>query len=161
MKNVSCEYDWLNGWNSTLQATWYIRHVRIIWFLRTKPTIWSLILSFTQNIVRACSIFYPWRSLGYTWRFHLQLAAVPHGLRGDRSKVSRDCFVNSSDALGISRRLRLLVGFTYLPVRAVTLWSDGKFARWLHLAVSPTACSSDTINDERSLNGYAWRFHVL
>ena len=28
MKNVSCEYDWLNGWNSTLQATWYIRHAR-------------------------------------------------------------------------------------------------------------------------------------
>ena len=28
MKNVSCEYDWLNGWNSTLQATWYIGQVR-------------------------------------------------------------------------------------------------------------------------------------
>ena len=27
-KNVSCEYDRLNGWNSTLQAAWYIRHVR-------------------------------------------------------------------------------------------------------------------------------------
>ena len=58
LKNVSCEYDRLNGWNSTLQAAWYIRHVRIIWFLRTKPTIWLLILSFTQNIVRACSMFY-------------------------------------------------------------------------------------------------------
>ena len=56
---VSCEYDHLNGWNSTLQAAWYIRHVRIIWFLWTKPTIW-LILSFTQNIVRACSMFYPY-----------------------------------------------------------------------------------------------------
>ena len=48
----------LNGWNSILQAAWYIRHVRIIWFLWTKHTIWSLILSFTQNIVRACSMFY-------------------------------------------------------------------------------------------------------
>ena len=28
LKNVSCEYDCLNGWNSTLQAAWYIRHVR-------------------------------------------------------------------------------------------------------------------------------------
>ena len=28
LKNVSCEYDRLNGWNSTLQAAWYIRHVR-------------------------------------------------------------------------------------------------------------------------------------
>ena len=27
-KYVSCEYDRLNGWNSTLQAVWYIRHVR-------------------------------------------------------------------------------------------------------------------------------------
>ena len=60
LKNVSCEYDRLNGWNSTLQAAWYIRHVRIIWFLWTKPTIWLLILSFTQNIVRACSMFCPY-----------------------------------------------------------------------------------------------------
>ena len=59
LKNVRCEYNRLNGWNSTLQAAWYIRRVRIIWFLWTKPTIW-LILSFTQNIVRACSMFYPY-----------------------------------------------------------------------------------------------------
>ena len=48
----------LNGWNSTLQAAWYIRHIRIIWCLWTKPTKWWLILSFTQNIVRSCSMFY-------------------------------------------------------------------------------------------------------
>ena len=41
LKNVSCEYNRLNGWNSTLQAAWYIRRVRIIWFLWTKPTTWS------------------------------------------------------------------------------------------------------------------------
>ena len=55
-KNVSWEYDRLNGWNSTLQAVWYIRHVRwaclfyisfIVWCLWSKPTIWLLILSFT------------------------------------------------------------------------------------------------------------------
>ena len=28
LKNVSCEYDRLNSWNSTLQVAWYIRHVR-------------------------------------------------------------------------------------------------------------------------------------
>ena len=28
LKNLSFEYDWLNGWNSTLKAAWYIRHVR-------------------------------------------------------------------------------------------------------------------------------------
>ena len=33
MKNVSCEYDRLNGWNSTLQAAWYIRHVCITWYV--------------------------------------------------------------------------------------------------------------------------------
>ena len=58
--NVSCEYDRLNGWNSTLHAAWCIRHVRRIWFSWTKPTIWLLILSFTQSIVRACSMFYPY-----------------------------------------------------------------------------------------------------
>ena len=58
LKNVSCGYDRLNGWDSTLQAAWYIIHVRIICFLWTKPTVWSLILSFTQNIVRACSMLY-------------------------------------------------------------------------------------------------------
>ena len=60
LKNVSCEYNRLNGWKSTLQAAWYIRHVRIILFLWTKPTIWLSIFSFTQNIVRACSVFYPY-----------------------------------------------------------------------------------------------------
>ena len=40
LENVSCEYDRLNGWNSTLQAAWYMRHVRKIWFLWTRPTIW-------------------------------------------------------------------------------------------------------------------------
>ena len=53
LKNVSCEYDRLNGWNLTSQAARYIRHVRwtclfyisfIIWFLWTKPTMWLLIL---------------------------------------------------------------------------------------------------------------------
>ena len=28
LKNVNCEYDRLNDWNSTLEAAWYIRHVR-------------------------------------------------------------------------------------------------------------------------------------
>ena len=33
LKNVSCEDNRVNGWNSTLQAAWYIRHVRIIWYV--------------------------------------------------------------------------------------------------------------------------------
>ena len=64
LKNVSCEYDRVNGWNSTLQAAWYIRHVCIIWFLWTKRTVWLrvLILSFTQSSCRSwcptCGIFW-------------------------------------------------------------------------------------------------------
>ena len=46
LKNVSCEYDRWNGWNSTLQAAWYIRYVRIIRFLWTKRTI--LLIQGTQ-----------------------------------------------------------------------------------------------------------------
>ena len=40
LKNFSCEYDRVNGWNSTLQAAWYQVHqtrsyyVRTIWFER-------------------------------------------------------------------------------------------------------------------------------
>ena len=33
LKNVRCKYDRVNGWNSTLQAAWSIRHVRITWFV--------------------------------------------------------------------------------------------------------------------------------
>ena len=78
LKNVSCEYDRLNGWNSSLQAAWYIRRVRIIWFLWTKPTIRLLILSFTQNIVRACSMFHPhqgYRSV-ICWRLNARTRRV-------------------------------------------------------------------------------------
>ena len=74
LKNVSYEYDRVNGWNSTLQAAWYIRHVRIVWFLWTIRTIWLLILSFTQNIVRACSMFYPYE--GYRSVTPLDAAGV-------------------------------------------------------------------------------------
>ena len=78
-KNVSCEYHRLNGWNSTLQAVWYIRHVRWtclfyisyqIWFLLTKPTVWLLIPGSQfhkkklHRIVRACSMFYPHEGYG-------------------------------------------------------------------------------------------------
>ena len=65
LKNVSSECDRLNGWNSTLQAAWYIRHVGwtcllyisfMIWFVWTKPTIWLLV---KKKIVRACSILNP------------------------------------------------------------------------------------------------------
>ena len=81
--NVVCEYDRLNGWNSTLQAAWYIRYVCTIWFLWTKRTIWLLILSFTQNNVRACSMFYPYE--GYR-------SVTPV----DTARVNRTIFHNHS-----------------------------------------------------------------
>ena len=34
LKNVSCEYDRVNGWNSTLQAAWYIRYLHKLSFAR-------------------------------------------------------------------------------------------------------------------------------
>ena len=71
------------GWNSTLQAAWYIIHVRIIWFLWCKPTILLLILRFTQNIVRACSVFYPYE--GYR-------SVTPL----DAARVNRTIFHNHS-----------------------------------------------------------------
>ena len=100
LKNVSCEYDQLNGWNSTMQAAWHVRHVRwtclfytpsisfliicitcITCFLGTKPT-WLLMLSFTK-IVRACSIFYPYE--GYR-------SVTPL----DAAKVNKTIFHNHS-----------------------------------------------------------------
>ena len=65
--NVSCEYDRLNGSNSTLQAAWYIRHVRwacffyisfIIWYFWTKPTTWLIMLSFTIFTEGRSRVFY-------------------------------------------------------------------------------------------------------
>ena len=70
LKNVSCEYDRLNGWNSTLQAAWNVRHVRwtclfyissIMWFLWTKPTIWLLIPSFAKSRSRVFYVLSLWR----------------------------------------------------------------------------------------------------
>ena len=88
LKNVSCEYNRLNRWNSTLQAAWYIRHVRSynryqVCFLWTKRTIWLLILSFTQNIIRACFMFYPYE--GYR-------SVTPL----DAARVNRTIFRNHS-----------------------------------------------------------------
>ena len=44
LKNVSCEYDRLNGWNSTLQAAWYIRHVRWTCLFYVSFITWCFIL---------------------------------------------------------------------------------------------------------------------
>ena len=85
VKNVSCEYDRLNGWNSTLQAAWYIRHVRwtclsyisfIIWFLWAKPAIWLLIpgtqfhnIYTLYNDFCSCNSSYLSALNSHSWRF--------------------------------------------------------------------------------------------
>ena len=54
----------LKGWNSTLQAAWYIKHVRTIWFLWTKPTIWLLIPGiqfYTKYRPRVFHVLSVWR----------------------------------------------------------------------------------------------------
>ena len=73
LKSVSCEYDRLNGWNSTLQAALYIRRVRwtclfyilfVIWFLWAKPTTWLLIpgMQFHKKIrSRVFYVFSVWK----------------------------------------------------------------------------------------------------
>ena len=96
LKNVSCEYDRLNGWNSTLQAVWYIGHVRwaslfynryfIYNMFFVKWTCLMVVSTFTKilrKIVRACSIFYahmkdigrwlPWMLPGSTGRFSMAI----------------------------------------------------------------------------------------
>ena len=43
LKNVRCEYDWLNGWNSTLQAAWYNTNVRWACLFYTRYFIYSIV----------------------------------------------------------------------------------------------------------------------
>ena len=64
-----------------LYHTWY----RFCEQLRSKPT-WLLILSFTRNIVRACSMFYPYE--GYT----IDRSVTPL----DAARVNRTIFNNHS-----------------------------------------------------------------
>ena len=82
LKNVSCEYDRLNGWNSTLQAAWYIRHVRIICFCKLSLR-YDYKYSVLQKIVGACSMFY--RYEGYR-------SVTPPGA----ARVNRTIFHNHS-----------------------------------------------------------------
>ena len=84
----------MNGWNSTLQAAWYIRCVRIIWFLWTKPTMWLLILSFIQNIARVCSMFYLYE--GYR-------SVTPLDAAGSTGRFSKT--INSCIKLRTTRQL--------------------------------------------------------
>ena len=126
-KNVSCEYDRLNCWNSTLQAAWYIKHVRrtclfyisfIIWCLWTKPTMWLLILSFTYFTEgrRACSIFYPrerYRSvtdLRGTYVFFLGVGqckqrSIPTMLHAERCSTWKHCIQHRCTTVRTRRQL--------------------------------------------------------
>ena len=84
LKNVSCEYGRLNGWNSTSQAAWYIRHVRIIWFLWNKRTIRVIMqcsvlhkISFARVLcfifVKDIGRWLPWTLPGSTERFSVTI----------------------------------------------------------------------------------------
>ena len=65
LKNVSCEYN--REWSKLNFASCVVHQTRsynkFVWFLWTKPTIWLLILSFTQNIVRVFYVLSLWRIL--------------------------------------------------------------------------------------------------
>ena len=58
LENVSCEYDRVNGWNSTLQAAWYIRYLHKLSFAR------ALCFILMKDIGR----WLPWMLLGSTGR---------------------------------------------------------------------------------------------
>ena len=63
LKNVSCEYDRVNGWNSTLQAAWYIRYLHKLSFARV------LCFIFMKDIGR----WLPWMLPGSTGRFSITI----------------------------------------------------------------------------------------
>ena len=48
LRNVSCEYDRVNGWNSTLQAAWYIRYLHKLSFARVLCAIYEILLGWKQ-----------------------------------------------------------------------------------------------------------------
>ena len=63
LKNVSCEYDRVNGWNSTLQAAWYIRYLHKLSFARV------LCFILMKDIGR----WLPWMLPGSTGRFSITI----------------------------------------------------------------------------------------
>ena len=63
LKNVSCEYDRVNGWNSTLQAAWYIRYLHKLSFARV------LCFILMKDIGR----WLPWMLPGSTGRFFITI----------------------------------------------------------------------------------------
>ena len=57
LKNVSCEYYHVNGWNSTLQAAWYIRYLHKLSFaLDIDLDIVCFILSFSCGYYAVSSV---------------------------------------------------------------------------------------------------------
>ena len=63
LKNVSCEYYHVNGWNSTLQAAWYIRYLHKLSFARV------LCFILMKDIGR----WLPWMLPGSTGRFFITI----------------------------------------------------------------------------------------
>ena len=74
-RNIEKRQLWLwpiGGWNSTLQAAWYVRHahwaclcyvpIEIIWCLWITSTIWLFILSSTSFTVGRSQVFYIYSS---------------------------------------------------------------------------------------------------
>ena len=63
LKNVSCEYYHVNGWNSTLQAAWYMRYLHRLSFARV------LCFILMKDIGR----WLPWMLPGSTGRFFITI----------------------------------------------------------------------------------------
>ena len=81
LKNASCEYDRLNGWNSTLQAAWYIFYFIYMEHSTSKPNERVLLvtqlakLSFNHpSVVLTADVFQ------YFYKINKPLESAPRGI---------------------------------------------------------------------------------
>ena len=81
LKNVSCEYYHVNGWNSTLQAAWYNRYLHKLSFARV------LCFILMKDIGR----WLPWMLPGSTGRFFYFLFLVLSS-RWTYSRAGERCY---------------------------------------------------------------------
>ena len=110
-KNIEKRQLWvrpMGGWNSSLQAAWYLRHAHwarlwfvpfVIWCLWIRSTIWMLILSSTSYMVGRSRVYVfpmkdigrwlPWMLPGSTGRFYKDERDVVHNHSTHGSYITR------------------------------------------------------------------------
>ena len=149
LKNVSCEYDRLNDWNSTLQAAWYIRHVRIIWFLWTKRTILLLIqkniwvltkssisqLTFFHFLIRTLNVFNIMAYNTYVTRNPPTKLSCTARCFSDHSSITEQLQQLGYSSVPLPGTSQLLLGHVY-PRVVVGIFSAVKLPPWWAVPVT-------------------------